>query len=89
MGKEHSLTAEKAGGSHGNPLRTAIVKFERAPQGTRKQTIAFEWILRALASHDAKSKSTKAEQNPRQLAGYRPMRAKEGVARGNARTNHG
>ena len=51
-----NLTREKGNGFGINLLKGAIVKFERAPQGTREQAIAFEGILRALASHRAKSK---------------------------------
>jgi hypothetical protein len=60
MGKQTHLTTEKASGRGINPLRAALVKFERARKGTIEQARAFEQILRTLASHEAKSKCAKA-----------------------------
>jgi hypothetical protein len=85
MGKQASKAAEMAHGSGIDALKVATAEFMQAWEGTREQALAFEGILRALASYERRGRCPRDRQEPWEAAWRHPFQTGEGHGRGNAR----
>jgi len=85
MGKQANKAAEKARRSAIDALKAATASFMQAREGTREQALAFEGILRALASCERRGIYPRDQQEPGQAARRSPSKTGEDPRRGNAR----